>query len=1571
MSHKTATITTPVATSPPLSSRVGHIMKDKQQKKEKVLKVTPRKNLRSNTCPKCGYTNSRPYVVKQHISKCQYCSTCNTKFFTEAAVLKHTCKLIECGKCRQVFKNRARYDQHTSSCNATHRCEYCGRRFHNKLSFDSHKCKNKCITCEKSFKDSTLLKSHKCEVKCERCERTFRNNWDKRQHACRSPKVICRKCGLELANRHAHNLHYREHHLQRGKGNEAFINQSISNGKDPELDKFYLRYKSFVFDNHFIHPVVSVYNFWLKEDFTIDDLMQHVEEIFHQRVESFKINLAFSMILRNIDTQELRFFKAFSNFPVFHRPLHISSSKHLSRLRKRFENLDLEAYGKKSRPDTRWRCIFLCNVRYFVYSSGFPLGSSVSVNASFIQNSSNIVSLISPYKNLTPYRDKRCIFRCLTFHVHGLELYKSSSQFEKQVEEYIKSYSSTVKKFDEDKGMLFKDLPLFEQFCKRNVFVYQLNSQQVGVIVHKSLGRFDDDMHLNLYEDHLSYIKNIDVYCKKFECGSCQTLFKRRSDLARHASSCKKATRLVFPGGYYTPNKTIFSELRELGIDVDFSEQVYDYICVFDMEAMLMKPSENDFAGDKTTTTSVHSPVSTAICANLDPFREPHCIINPNPDELVAEMVSYLFKIQEKAETLTRKKFARVFSALDELMCDWSDESTSCPETDGGFRRRMRDRIERLRSQMDLFCSQLIVLTFNGAVYDLNLINAKLFKGIGLHTDENAFVVKKVKAYLAVCTTHFRLLDVTNFIANGSSYEKFLDAFSVSQKKGYFCFEFLTDPQKLDYPRLPDYDCFYSTLKQKNTIGSLEKYEELKSVWEENNMKSVRDLLSWYNCLDCGPLLEGCLRLRDYFRIHQIDLFKECISLAGSAKLLASRMCANDGNYFSLFHHEDAQLYFDIRAACVGGPSITFTRLVERGVSKIPDSDNVVTDICGVDCTSLYPFAMGAKMPTGRYCVRLESNNYRPEFRDRFEQAFLYMDFISQERGIRILHSRSNGGREVSYGRFPVDGVCLEEKTIFDFRGCRTHLHHISECPINAKSNNPKLMEGFEAQDRREKARVAYYEALGFRTEIMYECVFSALCQSDPKLKQFVEDSRKGFYKPHKRSLSMEEVLQAIMDGSIYCAAQVDISVPVRWGKHFSHPTLSPYEYYKTMCPLFVTCETPFSEIGKVMQDYALANNLGKHSRVQLISGLRAEKVFLSSDLLQFYLKHGLEVTRVHQLVEWQGSYSFSKFSEWVMAQRRASDEDPTKEMLGNMSKQIANSLYGSYLVCKHRHTRVAYTDGEREACLAVNSRYFKALTVLGDDELYEVESLKKRIVIDTPITVAFMILSAAKKAILSFFYDFLDVYVSRTRYNLLYIDTDSFYLSLSAYDGVDEVDKQMYRSMESLDRVIKPEYRQKYFDTIYNRCDDDPYQPDFKDIWFCRRCCSRHFLFDSRTYGIYKYEFRNGDAMVSLGSKSYIAKSDRDQHTKISAKGVRSREITDAFDKFYDTVQNKTSHEAVNRGFQLKKGRIITYAQSRTGLSWYYTKRKVLEGSFHTLPHTFLMKPHKATTSQDFTIQE
>ena len=171
-------------------------------------------------------------------------------------------------------------------------------------------------------------------------------------------------------------------------------------------------------------------------------------------------------------------------------------------------------------------------------------------------------------------------------------------------------------------------------------------------------------MNLNVYEDHLSYITKLESYANKFQCFDCETLFATVGNLRRHEKRCKNKDNRKFKGGFYQPIKTIFDKLEELNIKISPDIKFYPWFAVYDMEAMLAKP-ENNQSG--RAVTFVHKPVSVCICSNVGGFEKELFVANENIDVLLNEMVTNLTRIAEGCYVLAKERWKVVFESLNEL----------------------------------------------------------------------------------------------------------------------------------------------------------------------------------------------------------------------------------------------------------------------------------------------------------------------------------------------------------------------------------------------------------------------------------------------------------------------------------------------------------------------------------------------------------------------------------------------------------------------------------------------------------------------------------------------------------------------------------------------------------------------------------------------------------------------------------------------------------------------------------------------------------------------------------------
>ena len=110
------------------------------------------------------------------------------------------------------------------------------------------------------------------------------------------------------------------------------------------------------------------------------------------------------------------------------------------------------------------------------------------------------------------------------------------------------------------------------------------------------------------------------------------------------------------------------------------------------------------------------------------------------------------------------------------------------------------------------------------------------------------------------------------------------------------------------------------------------------------------------------------------------------------------------------------------------------------------------------------------------------------------------------------------------------------------------------------------------------------------------------------------------------------------------------------------------------MCPVFKNIKISREDIGQHMQTFAEEENIMSQPRRRLIGSYFGEKSFLPSPLIKWYLKHGLEVTHIYQVVEYTPVPCFQPFGEAVSDARRAGDVDPNKAIIADTMKLVSCS---------------------------------------------------------------------------------------------------------------------------------------------------------------------------------------------------------------------------------------------------------------------------------------------------------
>jgi hypothetical protein len=130
-----------------------------------------------------------------------------------------------------------------------------------------------------------------------------------------------------------------------------------------------------------------------------------------------------------------------------------------------------------------------------------------------------------------------------------------------------------------------------------------------------------------------------------------------------------------------------------------------------------------------------------------------------------------------------------------------------------------------------------------------------------------------------------------------------------------------------------------------------------------------------------------------------------------------------------------------------------------------------------------------------------------------------------------------------------------------------------------------------------------------------------------------------------------------------------------------------------------------------------------------------------------------------------------------------------------------------------------------------------------------------------------------------------------------------------------------------------------------------------------CPECVKAH-NYTKRTPGLFKLEY-SGDGIIALCSKTYFTSnlfedsiySENDRRglgyggIKTATKALNKSQNKMTKEKFLNVLKTKTAGDGTNRGFRVMHNAVYTYTQQRSALSYFYTKRWVMDDGVSTQP--------------------
>ena len=257
------------------------------------------------------------------------------------------------------------------------------------------------------------------------------------------------------------------------------------------------------------------------------------------------------------------------------------------------------------------------------------------------------------------------------------------------------------------------------------------------------------------------------------------------------------------------------------------------------MEAMLKNPSPIDPEDKKLQWFTKHVPISISIASNATGFKEPKCIVELNKEILINKMMCTLLDITRTSYHLLTGKYSSLILQLDEPIESYQSTQTQDSDYESTNTsnhilnvKQVSDPFINLKKEFERCLRQIPVLGFNSEKHDLNFIKKHIMAYITYRYKQNKiFTIKKNNTYMSIGVPEMKFLDISNYLAVGCSYSKFLKGYGCKIAEGIFPYEWLGSPEKLDQPHLPPPETFYSKISNTNPIQTDEDYNHLKVIW--------------------------------------------------------------------------------------------------------------------------------------------------------------------------------------------------------------------------------------------------------------------------------------------------------------------------------------------------------------------------------------------------------------------------------------------------------------------------------------------------------------------------------------------------------------------------------------------------------------------------------------------------------------------------------------------------------------------------------------------------------------------
>ena len=336
---------------------------------------------------------------------------------------------------------------------------------------------------------------------------------------------------------------------------------------------------------------------------------------------------------------------------------------------------------------------------------------------------------------------------------------------------------------------------------------------------------------------------------------------------------------------------------------------------------------------------------------------------------------------------------------------------------------------------------------------------------------------------------------------------------------------------------------------------------------------------------------------------------------------------------------------------------------------------------------------------------------------------------------------------------------------------------------------------------------------------------------------------------------------------------------------------------------------------------------------------MECEDIVIGTPLFKWYMDQpGIICDKITHVIKYNKYQPYKSFVELGCEMRR----DNSNKAAATVWKLMLNAAFGKMAQNNAAYTNTLITNDGEKAQKSFNEATFCSADqmTMDGETIYQINSSKHRIKHDMPVQGACMIYSISKLYMLRFVYDFLDRFISRRNFQVMYTDTDSMWVAYTMDNPFGLPDK------------LAPTIAEANYPRLPSLCKKGM-EEEFEKAKYEFLVMSDH---DIRTPGLMKVEY-SASELVCLAAKSYFAIPSRNQRgNKGGAKGIqKSNNLTILH--YRNAMNGVTDHTVINRGFRKATGKksdemgLQMYEQSKKGVCAGDTKRITLPNGINKAP--------------------